>query len=215
MSTLDEMKRRMKHKFGHKNNESLASKHLPEAVDQTVQHHYERRQQPVIVRENHNVEIKQVIQPIEYEEEVENEHQEFVRAYAYNEQLHDMTPHHREIRDQNRRSMNLTRHETLPDTHETLPLEPIVEERYFNHVVEEIQPVLKQRKFHRHVLTEYVPIFEKHMHVSNIAELTTASPIKKSEWSPSVSQRILHWEPAIEHDTSDRLSESDEGALNE
>ena len=209
MSTLDDLKRKLKNKFGHKNNESLSVKHLPEVVDQTVQHHYEHRQQPVIVRENHNVEVKQVIQPIEVDEEIEDEHQELVRAFAYKEQLHDMAPHHKEIRDQNRQRMNLTRHQTLPDTHDTVSLEPLVEERSYNHTIEEIQPVLRQRKLSRHVLTEYVPIFEKHMHVSNITELTMTSPIKKSDWVPTVSQRILHWQPSS---VPSQLAESDEKA---
>ena len=213
MSTLDDLKSRLRHKFGHNNSESRSSKHLPDAVDQTIQHHYEHRQQPVIMRENHNVEVKQIIQPIEDEEEFEEKHQEIVRAFAFKEQLHDMAPRQREIRDHNRQRMNLTRHRTLPDTHETVSLEPVIEERCFSHVIEEIQPVLKQKRIHRHIQTEYVPIFEKHMHVSNVTELTTAPPIQKSDWSPTVNQRVLHWQPTMDRIIQNQPAESESDSM--
>ncbi len=205
MSSLNDLKARLKQKFGHRGKESVSLKHLPDAVDQTIQHHYEHRQQPVIVRETHNVEVKQIIQPIEDEEEIEHEHQDFARAFAYKEQLHDMAPRHVEIRDRNRNSMNLTKHETLPDVHDVVEFEPVVEERCFNHVIEEIQPVFKQKRLHRHVVTEFIPVFEKHMHVSNVSELTTASPVKKSDWCPTVSQRILHWQPTTDRSIPDTV----------
>ena len=216
MSSLNELKRRLKHRFGHRDSESISSKHLPEAVDQTIQHHYEHRQQPVIFRENHNVEVKQIIQPIEDEEEIEHEHQEFARAFAYKEQLHDMSLRQVEIRDQNRKRMNLTRHHTLADTHNTVSLEPMVEEICFNHVIEEIQPLLKQKRYHRHVLTEYIPIFEKHMHVSNVTELTTAAPIYKSEWDPKTSQtHPNHRQPIMDQTVANPIFENGDRATKE
>lgn len=167
MSTLEELKRRLKERFESQET-SLKPHVLPAAIDQTIQHHYERYEQPVIVREVHNVEVQQIVQPIEEDEEVETEHQETVRASIYREELHDLTQDDRDTRDQNRQNMDVARQKVLTDTHNDVALDPIVEESSFRYVLKEIQPVFSKRKLYRHLMTEFIPIFEKHMHICNV-----------------------------------------------
>ena len=202
MPTLEELKRRLKDRF-EKREVNLDPQILPAAVDQSIQHHYEHFEQPVIVREVHNIKIKQIIQPIEEDEEVESELHEIVRAAVYREELHDMNSEQKNIRDLNREKMDLARHHVMADTHIETMLEPVVEEKIFSHVLEEIQPVIKKKKKYRHVSREFVPMFEKHMHVCNVENLITAPAIHKDDWRPDA---ILEKPPRLSrlsllHDT--------------
>ena len=143
MSTLEELKSRLKERF-EKKEKSLKPHILPVAIDETIQHHYERYEQPVIVREVHNVEIQQIIQPIEEDEQIETEHQETVRASIYKEELHDLTENDKALRDQNRQDMDVEDRRILADTHKDVVLDPIVEENKYDYILKEIQPVVNR-----------------------------------------------------------------------
>lgn len=182
MGRLDSFKDRLIQKFGTRKDSYERTEH-PVAVETLEQHHYQKNVQEVIVQEHHEVELRHVLQPIVEEQVASTQFHDRTRAAEFTEVRHEYDDVDLRKREQQESSLsNIGSHIVAEDTSEIVNLEPVVQQRVFKHVIEEIQPVVRRKVYYPHVVTEVVPRFEKHVHFKGVHDLQELQPMTMSEW---------------------------------
>jgi hypothetical protein len=182
MGRLDVFKDRLIQKFGTRKDSYERSENAV-AVETIEQHHYQKNLQEVVVQEHHEVELRHVLQPIVEEEVAPTQYHNKSRAPEFSEIKHEYDEVELERRQTQEGALsNIGSHVVAEDTSETVTLEPVVQQRVFKHVIEQVQPVLKRKVYYPHVVTEVVPRFEKHVHFKGVLDVQELKPLTLAEW---------------------------------
>ena len=182
MKTLSNIRERVIKKYGTPTNTTENIVNAP-AIETTEQHRYTKNLQEVIVREDHDVQIRHIVQPIT--DEVVRPHQNHHRhrPAQFREVMHayaDEDVRQTEVNEQ--QMTEIGQHTVLDDVVEEVSAEPVVSDRQISHTVEVVQPVIQRRVLIPHVIHETIPVFEKHVRYSKVGGVHTLPPITFSEW---------------------------------
>jgi hypothetical protein len=153
------------------------------AIETITQHRYDRRTKRVKALEHHNVLIKPVLQPIEEEVWEAPEVVEKVRPTEYVEVQHPMHAEHSQLQQEHNDILaGMGSHKILEDIEfEQDSEDEVLHERTYEHIVEEITPIIRRKVVKRHEIRETVPVFERHFHV-HISPIVEFKPISMTEW---------------------------------
>ncbi len=182
MKLLTGVKDKLVHKYGTKSNVLETIQNAP-AVESSEVHKYVKNIQEVVVSEQHDVELRHVIQPITEDVLKPTQSHERHRPAVYRESVQQYSQE-----DLNRSEVNenaltaMGEHTVEEDIVEEVAMEPVVTQRHVKHVIEVVQPVVKRRVVVPHVVNETVPIFEKHVRYNRVNEIHTLPAITYSEW---------------------------------
>lgn len=182
MGLVDKVKQRLISKYGSRKDTFEQHVNAP-AVETTEQHQYVKNVQEVIVDEQHEIEVRQVIQPVVDEQVVDADIQERMRVPQYRELSH----HFADVDVLKRRTnedimTDMGSHTVADDIIEEVSLEPIVQQRVFKHVVETVQPVIRRRIVKPHVVNELIPVFQKQVFYKHVSDMTQLKPITWQEY---------------------------------
>lgn len=157
------------------------------ATDDTVHPHYVHHIHPVVVREHHRTTYRHTIQPVHMDGDQweDGTVDEIVRAPIYREVHHDMSKADADsLADARLRLADVGGRRAGKAT-----VEEIWEEEHIaedggehEHVVEDVQPVVRRNVRQRHVVHETVPVIETHHHTKQVEAPTEADAISYHEW---------------------------------
>lgn len=157
------------------------------ATDDTVHPHYVHHIYPVVLREHHRTVYRHTIQPIHMEDDVweEGTVEERVRAPIYREVHHDMVKGDAaRLSDARLRLSEVGGRRAGKPTEEEIWEEEeraAEAETEHEHLVEDVQPVVRRRIRRKHV-HETVPVIEAHHHTKQVEAPTEADTISYNEW---------------------------------
>lgn len=182
MGGLDRIKQRLISKYG--SQKSTLEQHVNAPATEVVeQNQYVKNVQEVYVEEEHEVEIRQIVQPILDEQVMESDVLDKVQPSQYKEIVRDLDVDAHQRRHTNNDTMvSLGSHRVADDIIEERQLEPVVQQRKFRHVIETIQPVIQRRIVRPHVINEIVPVFQKQIIYRHVNDLQYLSPITMKEY---------------------------------
>ena len=158
------------------------------ATDDTIHPHYVHHIYPVILRQHHRTTYRHTIQPIHSDDEhwEDGSVESIVRAPIYREVHHDMTRTDADRLTDARQSLADVggRRPGKPTTEEIWEEEEHIAEDAgeHEHIVEDVQPVVRRSVRQRHVVHETVPVIEAHHHTKQVEAPTEADAISYNEW---------------------------------
>ena len=164
------------------------------AMDDTVHPHYVHHIYPAILRQHHRTTYRHTIQPIHSEDDhwedgtVDN----IVRAPIYREVHHDMSKADADrLADARLHLADVgVRRAGKSTVEEIWEEEHVAENRSeHEHVVEDVQPVVRRSVRRRHVVHETVPVIEDHHHVKEVEAPTERDAISYDEWLKMAANR--------------------------
>ena len=164
------------------------------ATDDTVHPHYVHHIYPVILRQHHRTTYRHTIQPIHSDDDhwedgtVEN----IVRAPIYREVHHDMSRADADrLADARLHLADVGgRRVGKSSVEEIWEEEHIAEDgSEHDHVIEDVQPVVRRNVRQRHVVHETVPMIETHHHTKQVEAPTEADAISYAEWLKRSAKR--------------------------
>ena len=181
---FDKLKERLLSKYGSKTDVTQHDRKInPTAVETITQHRYDRRTKRVKALEHHTVLIKPVLQPVEEEVWEAPEVVEKVRPTEYIEVQHPVHAEHSRMQQEHTEILaGMGSHTILEDIEfEQESEDEVLHERTYEHVVEEITPIIRRKVVKRHEIRDTIPVFERHFHV-HISPMVEFKPISMTEW---------------------------------
>ena len=181
MTVVDKVKRRLMQRFG-EGTDTYERKVAPVAYD-TVQHNrYKEQHQEVVVREDEQVEVRTILQPIVEDVFAPGDVIEDTDPLALEEVRFD--PEGEDLERQHRAHAAvdaLGTHHVVEEPLEVVTRDPVVHTQSRRHVVELVQPVVRRRVVRDHLTVRYRPRFERRTSVA-IREVVEAPPVSMADW---------------------------------
>ena len=185
---LDKVKGRLMQRYGPKQSGGTYERKVAApAIETTEVHTYREEVQPVLLREDNEVEVRTTIQPILEDEQSSSEVIEDVEPLRFLDVQHTPDEEDKAIEESNREAMEaLGGHEVEEQDVQVIRLGEVAETHMRRHVVEVIQPVIRRRVAKEHLTVRYQPRYERHSRVT-MGVIREAEAITMDQWSRHAS----------------------------